>query len=1358
MYMVQPWQVRVCVAIGFTVLATNNLGFAGSGLAQVVPDNSLGIEASRVTPNVMVGGQTAELIEGGARRGANLFHSFQEFNVGNFHRFLFANPIGVENILTRVIGPNPSNILGTLGVSGGNANLFLMNPNGIVFGRNARLQLSGSFVATTANAIGFPNGEIFSSNPAQRLPNQLLTVNPNALFFNQSISQSITNQSNADNAGLNVQPGKNLLLVGGLVQLESGKLISSGSYVELAAIGGLGQVDLSTIQEDWQLNIPDGMMRADITLRNGGDINVQGSSGSIRILAQNIDISRSSLRIEIPEESRLPDTQTGDLELNATGSITISDSSLANSLFGQGTIGSINLTAGDRILLDDSLVFNTLETRGLGTVGDINITTGALFVTNIAQLISTSNGRGNAGNVIINARDRVLLSGRSADGEFGSAAFSRVEQGAEGHSGNVQINTKILEVLNGAFLTAEMLGKGNAGNVIINARDRAVFNNGDAFSSVEQGAEGNGGNVQIDTNVLEVLNGAQLIASTAGKGNAGNVIIKARDRVVFSGSSADGEFRSAAFSRVEQGGEGQGGNIQIDTNVLQVLNGAQLIANTRGVGNAGNVQLQANSLQLTNGARINAGTSGIGDGGQVAINVRDTVSLDGFDNELPTSILSNVEEGARGNVNGVRITAGSLSVTNRALLESRTRGTGNAGNIDINVRGGVVFSRSGAYSSIEPNAIGRGGDINITAGRVSLFDGAALETSIKGTGNGGNINIQGQALTLESNAALIGDVGVGGKGKGGDITLTIDGTIAIVGGNIAPTGESTRITLGVQPFGTGDSGDLQIRANALVLQDGGLIKVSTQGQGNAGQVFIDTETVTISGSVPSSGLPSGIFTSSDTSGNAGDMTIGTQFFRIADGAALSARTRAQGQGGDITVNARSFEAINGGQLITTTSGQGRAGNITVNTTEQVTIAGSDSNYTVRLSKFPKLISPFVANAIRETGAASGLYANTEPDSVGPGGDIRITTRQLNLIDGVEVSASTKGTGIAGAIGISTQTFSLSGGARVTTNTFGNGQAGNLAVNVKERLFLTGQGTGLFASTAPGSTGNGGSITIDPQLGRIEDGAAIAVDSQGSGTGGNISIRADRLELDRQGNITAETASAQGGNITLDVNDLLVLRRNSLISATAGNAQTGGDGGNIIIRTPFIVSVLSENSDITANAFTGRGGNINIFTNAIYGLLFQPRLTPFSDITASSQFGISGTVTIQTLGLDPSRGLTTLPTDLADPSQLIAATCPADEGSSFAITGRGGLPEDPRQPLMGTVIWQDERGEVKDRENRRMAEAESKKEAGIGARRNSEALVEAQGWIVDRSNTVVLVARPFPQSAQWRYPSCALVKP
>ncbi|WP_367120473.1 filamentous hemagglutinin N-terminal domain-containing protein [Microcoleus sp. PH2017_30_WIL_O_A] len=136
----------------YSLLFAFLLLFPASAIAQIIPDSTLGAESSRLVPDT-INNLPSDRISGGATRGSNLFHSFRSFN-------------GIANIFTRVTGGQPSNILGTLGVLG-NANLFLINPKGIVFGPNARLDLRGSFVASTADSIVFNNGFEFSTNTGQ---------------------------------------------------------------------------------------------------------------------------------------------------------------------------------------------------------------------------------------------------------------------------------------------------------------------------------------------------------------------------------------------------------------------------------------------------------------------------------------------------------------------------------------------------------------------------------------------------------------------------------------------------------------------------------------------------------------------------------------------------------------------------------------------------------------------------------------------------------------------------------------------------------------------------------------------------------------------------------------------------------------------------------------------------------------------------------------------------------------------------------------------------------------------------------------------------------------------------------------
>ncbi len=314
------WRFGIALAFG---IVGASISIGTPSLAQVTPDTTLGAEGSVVTPNANVGGFPANLIEGGATRDINLFHSFSEFNVGDGQRVYFANPIGIENILTRVTGNNLSNILGTLGVDG-SANLFLLNPNGIIFGQNARLDVGGSFVATTANSFVFGDGVEFSAtNPA--VPSLLTVSVPLGLQYGTQPGAI------ASQGALLVDEGQSLILAGGDITLDDSFLavdFFEGGRVELGAVAGEGTVGLNADGSLLSLSFPNELERANVSLANGSLVDVSAEDGgSIAIHAQNIDISAGSQLIAgIAPGLGSPESQGGNIILNTTGEIRVNHS------------------------------------------------------------------------------------------------------------------------------------------------------------------------------------------------------------------------------------------------------------------------------------------------------------------------------------------------------------------------------------------------------------------------------------------------------------------------------------------------------------------------------------------------------------------------------------------------------------------------------------------------------------------------------------------------------------------------------------------------------------------------------------------------------------------------------------------------------------------------------------------------------------------------------------------------------------------------------------------------------------------------------------------------------------------------
>ena len=565
------------------------------------------------------------------------------------------------------------------------------------------------------------------------------------------------------------------------------------------------------------------------------------------------------------------------------------------------------------------------------------------------------------------------------------------------------------------------------------------------------------------------------------------------------------------------------------------------------------------------------------------------------------------------------------------------------------------------------------------------------------------------------------------------MTSTTPGAITVQGSNLAVQPKKTLALIGgtVSIFGSNDPQPTQLKAGGNPqTTPGGRIELGSVLQGN----------VTLN--------PTLLGFASNYAGveNFGNIQLKNR--ANIDTSGIS--------GGEIQIQARNLELSEGSRITSFTSGNFQGGNITVNASENVELIGTGdfvetlgryASSSYDLSKSSNILLSFNVNSgnagnieINTTRliVSNGFFVVNSTTGVGKSGHITV-----NASDSVQVinSLLTTGTrfgsiGAAGNLTINTSNLMLSEGAIVTTATAGSGKGGILTINALESVELKGGSSyELFnvprintdLATNAEAKGDAGDLRITTKKLTVRDGAEITATSeiatdpaggvqmnannQVPGAAGDIQIRSGSIELDNQGGILARSTSGNGGNITLNSQNFLLLRRKSQISTTAGTANAGGNGGNIIINTPFIIAFPNENSDITANAFSGQGGKVDINTLRNFfiaplsrselesrlgpSLTLNPNLLLTNDITAISQTGptLSGQVNINTPDVDPSRGLVRLPTVVEEAPVLVSSGCAAfsDEGGSkFTITGRGGLPPSPDQPLTSDVIWTDTR--------------------------------------------------------------------
>jgi filamentous hemagglutinin family protein len=952
-----------------------------------VADNTLGTQVSGTGNNFD--------ITGGVNRGQTLFHSFTDFSVPTNGQANFTNPVGNRDIITRVTGNLFSDINGTVNSNG--ANFFLINPNGIVFGTNARLNVGKAFVGSTANSLDLVDAGgraiTFGTNPNGDAP--LLSIAPNVLFDVSRLNLG-GGTGAISNFGTLQTPNNSqyIGLIGGNVTLDGGKIIAPGGRVDIGGLSGVGSV---SVDNNGLVFSGVGVGRSNVVLTNDAGIivratetldtvstffnNATSNGSSINISANNLDLLNSGAKL-----TNQPAALDAGLEV---------DSGLQTK-----AAGNINIDATGNVSLNNADIKNTLRSGAEGNIGGIKIQAGTLDINNNSIVSTSLTGKGNAGNIDLKTSGGINLINKSF------ITSSNTDRTAQGNAGDINITAngdiKVsgYDVLSpnptSSSISSSTSGQGDAGKITIDTQGKlSVVNDGNISSDLSQTAVGNGRGIKISARELEIANYSSISTITLpstqvnGKGNAGDIDIKTTGDIRVFGSDLPSTTPTRSYISSGTQGYGDTGKITIDTQgKLSVVDNAFISSSIAksGVGNSKGINITAREIKIANNSSINTSLSSNsqGNAGDITIATIGDILLSGYES---FSLNPNKSDSA--------------------FISSSAAGQGDAGKITIDTQGKLsILNNANITSSIESTAIGNSKEIKITARSLELANSSLIFTDtlqtkpVDGKGNAGDINIKttgdikisgydSSAINpTTSDLSQISSSSIG-QGNTGKITIDTQGKLSL--------SDRSLIFGGVSKQANGNGRDISIAAREIELNNQGFILSGTDqiaqinGKGKSGDVILQAkDTISLNND-------SAISTSSTGAGQAGNVSVtAAQLLLLNDSRVLSNATSVSG--GNVTIALSDKLLLRNVSFITTTSGSsdknGNGGNITISSPLIIALPGNND---------------IIANAYQGTGgkvniASQGLFGIqyrpigspftndiTSSSTFGQNGSVNITT-------------------------------------------------------------------------------------------------------------------------------------------------------------------------------------------------------------------------------------------------------------------------------------------------------------------------------------------------------------------------------
>ncbi len=1159
--------------------------------AQIVVDHSFGAGGALapVNGNFTIGPGL------GVRLGSNLFDSFQQFNIGTGQTATFTGPTGIANVISRVTGPGASNIDGTLGSTIPGANVYLINPNGVVFGPHAELDVKGSFTATTANKLDLKGHGVYqATRPAA---SKLTSAPPAAFGFLGKAPAAIK----VNGSQLAVHAGKTVSLVSGPLKVTGDATVSApAGRINAVSVASAGKVSINPGQPAGAIVASKGMAFGSMNISD--DSSLDTSDGGYTVDAQGrgggtIDLRAGELTMDhgFLEALVQGDANGRDIDVQVSGNMTMTHlSDIDASSSSGGRAGDVSIQAGGTLSLSGESANGVYATSiatsafSTGDAGELTVKAGNLSLSSRSFLNTGTESSGAGGDLTVDVTGAVQL-------RSGGTIVAEGLSGSSGAAGDLSIN---------------------AGTISLVGEDPIVHSQ--SFIGARSLGTGAPGELFIDTGTLTVGDHGEIDITTYSRANGGTSFIDASNMidVRYGGIVGDDSYSS-----------GNGGTLSISTGSLFV-NGV-IQADALDTGKGGTVTIASNSLLLGGAGTIMTDTFSQADGGDLHLDISGDAVIEGTidadvgdyrSSTIPGVAATNKKSSGHGGL--LDIAAGNLTITGGEgavtadTYSTSGAGKGHGGDVDISVAGSVNVVNTG-YISADSYGTGDGGSVHIQSGSLLVAFGtdtyeSAISTDANARGNGGQVVIGTNSLTVGTTGYIAADTF--SHGNGGDLSIDVSGTATIRGSistdvgeegddddpgvkalNLASTGNGGRLSLSagnlVLDAGTvtantysiagpdlGRGGDVQVRASGSIqVLDIGEISTSSYASGAGGNLQIDAPRILISGSEADASDPDSPYASfvsviADGAGNAGTLTISGDNLTLSKLGTVSTSTYGTGAAGDIALSMTgSLQMLSGGSVDAFSLGGltgGQAGKINI----------SAANV--------------VASGVGVYEIESGIKDNSGLSRIG-NGNLSIQAGSLTVSNGAEISASTFGASPAGEIEVSVAgALDILSGGSIVGDTAGTGKASDIDVNAG-RVLISGR---------------------QSETGGVVNYSQIASGSFGAGPGGDVKLTAGRLQITDQGSITTSASEGVGGSITLNASNSL-----DLSNGAAVDAQSDAGGGNVTLTAGGLLLAMNSNISATTTGETAKGGNVTIGDDTPFLILDD---TP---ITARAQQGLGGAI-------------------------------------------------------------------------------------------------------------------------------------